>query len=65
MKAWPERPGARARVVIVDPRLNNTDVFATDWVPIRPGADIAFLLGIANVLVTRDLYDHAFVEQSP
>ena len=30
----------------------------------RPGADIAFLLGIANVLVTRDLYDHAFVEQS-
>jgi thiosulfate reductase/polysulfide reductase chain A len=53
-----------ARVVIVDPRLNNTGVFATDWVPIRPGADIAFLLGIANVLVTRDLYDHAFVEQS-
>ncbi|MFR5092946.1 MAG: molybdopterin-dependent oxidoreductase [Adlercreutzia equolifaciens] len=44
-----------ARVVIVDPRLNNTGVFATDWVPIRPGADIAFLLGIANVLVTRDL----------
>ncbi len=53
-----------ARVVIVDPRLNNSGVFATDWVPIRPGADIAFLLGIANVLVTRDLYDHAFVEQS-
>ncbi|MFR7404037.1 MAG: molybdopterin-dependent oxidoreductase [Coriobacteriaceae bacterium] len=25
-----------ARVVIVDPRLNNTGVFATDWVPIRP-----------------------------
>ena len=53
-----------AHIVLVDPRLNNTGVFATDWVPIRPGADIAFLLGIANVLVTRDLYDHAFVEQS-
>ncbi len=52
-----------ARVVIVDPRLNNTGVFATDWVPIKPGTDIALLLGIANVLVTRDLYDHEFVEQ--
>lgn len=52
-----------ARVVIVDPRLNNTGVFATDWVPIKPGGDIALLLGIANVLVARDLYDHEFVEQ--
>lgn len=55
---------AGARVVIVDPRLNNTGIFATDWVPIKPGCDIALLLGIANVLVTRDLYDHEFVEQS-
>lgn len=52
-----------ARVVIVDPRLNNTGVFATDWVPIKPGTDIALLLGIANVLVERDLYDHEFAEQ--
>lgn len=55
--------GGGARVVIVDPRLNNTGIFATDWVPIKPGTDIALLLGIANVLVTRDLYDHEFVEQ--
>ena len=52
-----------ARVVIVDPRLNNTGIFATDWVPIKPGTDIALLLGIANVLVTNDLYDHEFIEQ--
>ncbi len=51
------------RIVIVDPRLNNTGIFASDWIPIKPGNDIAFLLGIANVLVTKDLYDHAFVEQ--
>lgn len=53
-----------ARIVLVDPRLNNTNVMATDWVPIKPGFDIALLLAIANVLVTEDLYDHDFVEES-
>ena len=51
------------RVVIVDPRLNNSGIFADDWVPITPGTDIALLLGMANVLVEEDLYDHEFVEQ--
>ncbi len=52
------------RVVIVDPRLNNSGIFADDWVPITPGTDIAFLLGMANVLIEEDLYDHEFVEQN-
>ncbi len=51
------------RIVIVDPRLNNTGIFATDWVPILPGTDLALLLGIANVLIAEDLYDHEFVEK--
>ena len=52
------------RVVIVDPRLNNSGIFADDWVPITPGTDIALLLGMANVLIEEDLYDHEFVEQN-
>ena len=52
------------RVVIVDPRLNNSGIFATDWVSIKPGTDLAFLLGICNVLIEEDLYDHEFVEQN-
>ena len=52
------------RVVIVDPRLNNSGIFASDWVPINPGTDLALLLAMANVLIEEDLYDHEFVEQS-
>lgn len=51
------------RVVVVDPRLNNSGIFASDWVPINPGTDLALLMAMANVLIEEDLYDHDFVEQ--
>lgn len=51
------------RIVMVDPRLNNSCVYATDWVPINPGTDLALLMGMANVLIEEDLYDHQFVKQ--
>ncbi len=51
------------RIVLVDPRLNNSGIFASDWVPIKPGTDLALLLGMANVLIEEDLYDHEFCEQ--
>ncbi len=50
-----------ARVVAVDPRRNPTVEQATDWLRIRPGRDLALLLGIAHVLIEEDLYDRAFV----
>ena len=52
-----------AYYVSVDPRYNNSIPALDEWVPIKPATDLAFLLGIANVLVTEDLYDHAFVEK--
>ena len=50
-----------ARVVIVDPRLNNSIAFADEWVPINPGTDLAFILGMAHVLVEQGLYDKDYV----
>lgn len=52
---------AGTRVVIVDPRLNNSGIFANDWLPVRPGSDLALLMSIAHVLIEDGLYDHDFV----
>ena len=50
-----------AHIVLVDPRCNNSIAFADEWVPINPGTDLAFLLAMSNVLVTRGLYDKQYV----
>ena len=50
-----------ARVVIVDPRLNNSIAFADEWVPINPGTDLALILAMSNVLINRGLYDAEYV----
>ncbi len=52
-----------ARFVMVDPRYNNSMHFCDEWVPIRPGTDLALILGMAHVLVTQGTYDTAYVEQ--
>ncbi|MFR8008065.1 MAG: molybdopterin-dependent oxidoreductase, partial [Gordonibacter urolithinfaciens] len=50
-----------AHIVLVDPRCNNSRVFADEWVPINPGTDLALVLAMSNVLVTRGRYDKEFV----
>jgi len=50
-----------AKVVFVDPRLNESAALG-DWVPIKPGTDLALLLAICNVLVSEDLYDKDFAD---
>ena len=55
---------AGTRIVSVDPRLNNSGIFSSDWVPINPGTDLAFILALCNVLIEEDLYDHGFAEQN-
>lgn len=52
-----------AKIVIVDPRYNQTAPFADQWMPIRPGTDLALVLAMANVLVRENAYDHDFIDQ--
>ena len=49
------------KVVVLDPRFTKTASKATEWLPIRPGTDLAFFLAMLHVIITEELYDKAFV----
>lgn len=52
-----------AKLVYLDPRFTKTAAKASEWIPIRPGTDAAFLLAMIHVIVTEELADCEFVEQ--
>jgi anaerobic selenocysteine-containing dehydrogenase len=52
---------AGAKLVVVDPNYSPTASKADTWLSIRPGTDAAFALGMANVILTEDLADFAFM----
>ena len=50
--------GIRARggqVIVIDPRRTATADVASEWIPIVPGTDAAFLLAVCNVLFAEGL----------
>lgn len=52
-----------AKIVVIDPRYSEIATIADEWIPIRPGTDLAFRLALANVLIKEDLYDKEFVNK--
>jgi thiosulfate reductase/polysulfide reductase chain A len=52
-----------AKVVYLDPRYTKTASKATEWLPIKPGNDLAFHLALLNVIIGENLYNSSFIEQ--
>jgi formate dehydrogenase major subunit len=50
-----------AKLVVVDPRFTRTAAVADYYAPIRPGTDIAFLLGIIRYALTTGRYHQDYV----
>ena len=44
-------------------RSDNTIGLASDWIPARPGTDVALMLGLAFELYTNNLHDTEFLER--
>jgi len=51
----------KARLIYLDPRVTVTAGKADEWYPIRPGTDLAFILGMLHVIVGEERYDKDFV----
>lgn len=51
-----------AKLVVVDPMFTPEAAKADQWIPIRPGGDTAFFVGMIHHLIVNDLYNRAFVE---
>ena len=49
------------KLVVLDPRLSETAAKADEWIPIKPGTDLAFLLAMMNVIVNEGLYDVGYL----
>ncbi|MCL4114056.1 UNVERIFIED_CONTAM: hypothetical protein GTU68_043574, partial [Idotea baltica] len=60
------RSSARAGVdfVCLSPlRSDMDDELGADWMPLRPGSDVAVMLGLAHTLITEELHDPAFLDR--
>lgn len=46
----------RLKMVTFDVRLSNTAAKSDQWVPVKPGSDLAIVLAMCNVVMNEDLY---------
>ena len=53
-----------AHVVLLDPRFTKSAAKASEWLPIRPGMDLAFYLALAHEIVKEKLYDEEFLAKN-
>ena len=52
-----------AKIIVADPRAIETARIADIYLPIKNGCNVAFLNAFANVIVSENLVDRAFVEE--
>jgi len=52
-----------AKVVALDPRCSETAAKADEWIRIRPGTDLAFMLALMRTMMVEDLYDDLFLKR--
>ncbi len=52
-----------AKIVVIDPRYSEIAKIADEWIPIRPGTDLALRLAMAHVLISEEIYHKEFVRR--
>lgn len=52
----------KAKLIVVDPRFTRSAAMSDYYAPIRAGADIAFLAGVLNYLLSNNKIQHEYVK---
>ncbi|MDR4988359.1 MAG: DMSO/selenate family reductase complex A subunit [Bacteroidales bacterium] len=53
-----------AKVICIDPRMSmSATALADEWIPIRPGTDVALMSAMAYVIIAEDLHDKDFIRR--
>lgn len=52
-----------AKLVYLDPRFTKTAAKANEWLPIRPGTDLAFHLAMIQTIIEEKRFNKLFVDQ--
>lgn len=50
------------KVVTIDPRIRGMAHFSDEWLPIRPGTDLALALALTNVLIEEGSIDRPYLQ---
>ncbi|MBI5968424.1 MAG: molybdopterin-dependent oxidoreductase [Deltaproteobacteria bacterium] len=58
-----ERKKAGMKMIVVDPRRTAEAEMADIWLQIRPGTDLALMLGWIRIIIKEGLFDRDFVEK--
>lgn len=62
MKWFLQAKEAGTRIIYIDPRYTRTAaVLADEWIPIKPGTDLALMLSMIQVIISEGLYHRDFV----
>ncbi|MBE0497059.1 MAG: molybdopterin-dependent oxidoreductase [Campylobacterales bacterium] len=56
--------GRGVKLVVVDPRFTNTAAHADDYVAIKPGTDLAFVLALTYVAISEQIYNREYVAKN-
>jgi len=56
-RQWLEAKANGARAVVIDPRLHGVGPHTDDWLPVRPGSDLALALALCHEVVGQGAID--------
>ncbi len=64
MDMFKKTRGRGLKLVVLDPRFTNTAIHADEYLQIKPGTDLAFVLALTYVVMKEEIYNREYVKNN-